>query len=74
MDKKQSSPVVSDQPATITVAIRLNGQDVSLFGVEGKIFSTGSRGFNGNQRVTINGVPYQVGINLVEIGSKPKKD
>ena len=37
-----------------------------------KVFSTGSRGYNGNFKVTFNGKKYQVNVNAVEIGSKPK--
>ncbi len=39
-----------------------------------KTFSTGSRGGHGNFKVINNGKRYQVNINAVEIGSKPKPD
>ena len=36
-------------------------------------FKTGSRGFRGCGKVQGNDVRYQVSINIVEIGSKPKE-
>jgi hypothetical protein len=37
-----------------------------------KIFSTGSKGFHGHGKMQIGEKNYQVNIQLVEIGSKPK--
>jgi len=37
-----------------------------------KKFSTGSRGFHGHGKMQIGDKNYQVNIQLVEIGSKPK--
>lgn len=38
-----------------------------------KVFSTGSRGFYGGFKFVNDGKRYQVSMNVVEIGSKPKK-
>ena len=35
-------------------------------------FSTGSRGFNANGKITFGGKTYQASINLVEVGSLVK--
>ena len=37
-----------------------------------KDFSTGSKGFYASFKVSLNGKRYQVAVNCVEIGSKPK--
>ena len=38
-----------------------------------KVFSTGSKGFHGHGKMQIGDKNYQVNIQLVEIGSKPKE-
>lgn len=38
---------------------------------EEKTFKTGSKGYFGTGKVTLNGKKYQVQTQLVEIGSKP---
>ena len=56
--------------------VLINGETNAVLGeVETKVkdFSTGSRGYTLNGKVTIAGKKHQVGGNLVEIGSKPKK-
>ena len=35
-----------------------------------KEFKTGSRGFSLSQKMVINGKKYQIGLNVIEIGSK----
>ena len=45
-----------------------------VVGLSTKNFSTGSKGFNGTGKMVVNGKRYQIGINVVEIGSKPKKE
>ena len=37
-------------------------------------FKTGSKGYWGNGKIMIGGKRYQVGANVVEIGSKPKPE
>lgn len=37
-----------------------------------KEFSTGSKGYNGHGKMKVGEKRYQISINIVEIGSKPK--
>ena len=39
-----------------------------------KDFKTGSKGFYANGKLVIEGKRYQVQVQLVEIGSKPKEE
>ena len=55
--------------ATITI----NGKTNDVIIGEERIFSTGSRGYNSSCKIEINGKRYQVSLNIIEIGSKPKK-
>lgn len=50
------------------------GEIVSVLTANQKEFKTGSKGFYANSKVEIEGKRYQVQIQLVEIGSKPKTD
>ncbi len=50
------------------------GRSVGLVSIPPKEFKTGSRGYYANQKVEIAGKRYQVQIQLVEIGSKPKSE
>jgi hypothetical protein len=50
------------------------GQSVAVVTVAPKEFKTGSKGFYGNTKAEIEGKRYQVQIQLVEIGSKPKAE
>jgi hypothetical protein len=56
----------------ITVEIKQDGQVVGIMMTEQKTFKTGSRGFYGNGKIAIGEKRYQVQVQLVEIGSKPK--
>lgn len=49
------------------------GNQAAIDELVAKEFSTGSRGFRGNFKATIDGKRYQANFNLVEIGSKSKK-
>ena len=51
--------------------IQLNG-DKQNFIIDKKDFKTGSRGYHGTGKMVAGGKKYQVNIQLVEIGSKPK--
>ena len=56
-----------------TVAIKNDeGQTQGQLIADGKIFSTGSRGFYGQGKIVLDGKRYQVAVTLVEIGSKPQ--
>jgi hypothetical protein len=52
--------------------IQLEG-DKQVFALAKKDFKTGSRGFYGNGKMMAGGKNYQVQIQCVEIGSKPKE-
>ncbi|MBP1693857.1 MAG: hypothetical protein H6Q37_1740 [Chloroflexi bacterium] len=50
------------------------GQTVAVFSVPPKEFKTGSKGFYANQKTEIAGKRYQIQLQIVEIGSKPKAE
>ena len=52
-------------------SIQLNG-DKQNFILDKKDFKTGSRGYYGTGKMVAAGKRYQIGIQVVEIGSKPK--
>ena len=52
--------------------IQLNG-DKQNFILDKKDFKTGSKGFYGQGKMVAGGKKYQVQIQCVEIGSKPKE-
>ena len=53
------------------VTIQLNG-DKQNFLLDKKDFKTGSRGYYGTGKMVAGGKKYQIGIQVVEIGSKLK--
>ncbi len=52
--------------------IQLSGEKQNFI-LDKKVFSTGSRGFYGTGKMVAAGKKYQIGIQVVEIGSKPKE-
>jgi hypothetical protein len=56
----------------ITVELKQDGQLIGLLTANPKEFKTGSKGFYGSDKVSLGEKRYQVQIQLVEIGSKPK--
>ena len=56
----------------LSVEIKENDQVVGVLTAEQKLFKTGSRGFFGMGKIQIGEKRYQVQVQLVEIGSKPK--
>lgn len=52
--------------------IQLNNSKQSFI-LNMKTFSTGSKGFNASGKIQVGEKRYQVSINCVEIGSKPKE-
>lgn len=48
------------------------GESLALIALQAKVFKTGSKGFFGMTKAEIDGKRYQVQVQLVEIGSKPK--
>jgi hypothetical protein len=58
----------------ISVEFKQDGQLVGMMLAEPKEFKTGSKGYYANGKVAIGEKRYQVQVQLVEIGSKPKTD
>ena len=58
----------------LTVEIKDNGTVVGMLMANEKVFKTGSKGFFGNGKIQIGEKRYQVQVQLVEIGSKPKTE
>ena len=56
----------------LSVEIKENDKVVGLLTAVEKLFKTGSRGFFGMGKIQIGEKRYQVQVQLVEIGSKPK--
>ena len=54
-------------------AIQLNG-DKQNFILDKKDFKTGSKGYYGTGKMVAGGKKYQISIQAVEIGSKPKPE
>lgn len=53
--------------------IQLNG-DKQNFIIDKKDFKTGSKGYFGTGKMVAGGKKYQISIQVVEIGSKPKPE
>ena len=58
----------------ITVEFKQDNESVGILTAAEKAFKTGSRGFFGMGKIQIDEKRYQVQVQLVEIGSKPKLD
>jgi len=56
----------------LTVEIKEGDKLVGMLPAAEKVFKTGSKGFYGMGKIQIGEKRYQVQIQLVEIGSKPK--
>jgi hypothetical protein len=56
----------------ISVELKENDKVVGMLSAAEKVFKTGSRGFFGMGKIQIGEKRYQVQVQLVEIGSKPK--
>ena len=48
------------------------GETLITLELDPKTFSTGSRGYRGQGKVTMDGKKYQLQVQAVEVGSKPK--
>ena len=55
-----------------SAVVLVDSQHAGSLVLKPKEFSTGSRGFYGHGKLVIDGKEYQVGANVVEIGTKPK--
>ena len=58
----------------LSVEIKENENIVGMLTAAEKIFKTGSRGFFGMSKIQIGEKRYQVQVQIVEIGSKPKPE
>ena len=58
----------------ISVEIKENEKMVGILTATEKQFKTGSRGYFGVGKIQIGEKRYQVQVQLVEIGSKPKPE
>jgi len=58
----------------LSVEIKENDKVVGVLTAEEKRFKTGSRGFFGMTKIQIGEKRYQVQVQMVEIGSKPKPE
>ena len=58
----------------LSVEIKQGDTQVGLLAAAEKVFKTGSRGFFGMGKIQIGEKRYQVQVQLVEIGSKPKAE
>lgn len=58
----------------LAVEIKENDKVVGMLAAEEKQFKTGSRGFFGMAKIQIGEKRYQVQVQMVEIGSKPKPE
>lgn len=58
----------------LSVEIKQDDKQVGLLMAAEKVFKTGSKGFFGMGKIQIGEKRYQVQVQLVEIGSKPKGD
>ena len=58
----------------LSVEIKENETVVGLMTATEKLFKTGSKGYFGMGKIQIGEKRYQVQVQLVEIGSKPKAE
>ena len=58
----------------LTVDIKDGDKKIAELAAQEKVFKTGSRGYYGMGKMQIGEKRYQVQIQIVEIGSKPKTD
>ena len=58
----------------LTVDIKSDDKSVAILMATEKVFKTGSKGFFGMGKIAIGEKRYQVQVQLVEIGSKPKAE
>jgi hypothetical protein len=58
----------------LSVELKENDKVVGMLTAAEKLFKTGSRGYFGMAKIQIGEKRYQVHVQIVEIGSKPKPD
>jgi len=57
----------------VTVEIKKDNEVLGTLTAAEKVFKTGSRGFYGMGKIRMGEKRYQVQVQLVEIGSRPKE-
>ncbi len=70
----QPNNVVKGENITMLIVEVKNkdGQIITVLSANPKTFSTGSRGYHGLAKAEIDGKPYQINFQAVEIGSKTR--
>jgi hypothetical protein len=58
----------------LSVELKENDKVVGMLTAAEKLFKTGSRGYFGMAKIQIGEKRYQVQVQVVEIGSKPKPE
>lgn len=58
----------------LSIDIKENDKVVGTLSAAEKLFKTGSRGYFGMSKIQIGEKRYQVQVQLVEIGSKPRPE
>ena len=58
----------------LSVEIKDHEKVVGMLTADEKLFKTGSRGYFGMAKIQIGEKRYQVQVQMVEIGSKPKPE
>ena len=58
----------------LSIEIKENDKSVGMLTAAEKLFKTGSRGYFGMAKIQIGEKRYQVQVQMVEIGSKPKPE
>jgi hypothetical protein len=58
----------------LSIEIKENDKVVGMLTAAEKLFKTGSRGYFGMSKIQIGEKRYQVQVQVVEIGSKPKPE
>jgi hypothetical protein len=58
----------------LSVEIKENEKVVGVLSAAEKLFKTGSRGYYGMAKIQMGEKRYQVQVQIVEIGSKPKPE
>jgi len=58
----------------LSIELKENDKVVGMLTASEKLFKTGSRGFFGMTKIQLGEKRYQVQVQVVEIGSKPKPE
>ena len=70
----ESGHKLEEETSMLSVEIKENEKMVEILTATEKLFKTGSRGYFGMGKIQIGEKRYQVQVQLVEIGSRPKPE